>query len=78
MSKFIAFKSYKAVIIVSNFVEMMWHMRIIKQETMEDFDNCLHDCVSICSYCEELLEDCECDPEPRYNREYDDEASLED
>lgn len=64
------------VAIIEAFVDFLYVLEIIDLKEVEDFDNHLHDELSICPDCEHFNDECDCH-DGRYNREYDDEASFE-
>lgn len=59
---------------IIEFVRFLQMLGIITEESVEDFDNHLHDELSVCPDCEQFMDQCEC---RNYGREYDDEASFE-
>lgn len=61
--------------LITIFVDFLYNLDIIDEETVEDYENHLHDELEICPECSEFADQCSC-YEGR-GMEYDDEASFE-
>jgi hypothetical protein len=62
---------------IIEFVHFLQMLGIITEEAVEDFDNHLHDELSVCPDCEHFNDECSCREMGNWGREYDDEASFE-